>query len=141
MSQAVEFEAILAGGGHRVTAPRRAVWSVVSSTDDHLTADHIADRVRSIDPDVNLSSIYRSLALFAELGLVRESSLDSGVSHWEKAHPDDHFHLRCRNCGRVDHHEGKAVDQVRSHLATEHGFLTEQVDLVVTGLCADCRRL
>jgi Fur family transcriptional regulator, ferric uptake regulator len=125
--------------GHRMTGARRAVWEVVSSTGEHLTAEEIAERVRGIDPDVNLSSIYRSLGLFAELGLVRESSIDSGgPAHWETAHPDDQFHLRCRECGRVDHHAGDLVEQIRTHLGDEHGFRAEQVELLVTGLCRDC---
>ncbi|HLV89887.1 MAG: transcriptional repressor [Acidimicrobiales bacterium] len=125
--------------GHRMTAPRRAVWDVVSTAERHLTADEIAARVRAEHPDVNLSSVYRSLTLFSELGLVRESSLDSGgPAHWEPAHPDDEFHLRCRRCGKVDHHTGDLVGRVREHLEAEHGWVTEQVELLVTGLCPDC---
>jgi Fe2+ or Zn2+ uptake regulation protein len=129
----------LARGGHRMTLPRRAVWEVVSTARGHLTADEIADRVRAVHPDVNLSSVYRSLTLFAELGLVRESTIDTGgPAHWEPAHPDDDFHLRCRRCGKVDHHTGDLVDQVRSHLSNHHGWVPEQVELLVTGLCPDC---
>ena len=125
--------------GHRMTAPRRAVWDVVSAADRHLTADEIAARVRVEDPDINLSSVYRSLALFSELGLVRESSLVSGgPSHWEPAHPDNEFHLHCRSCGKVDHHRGDEVDRVRQHLEAQHGWVAERVELLVTGLCSDC---
>lgn len=137
-----ELRATLERSGHRVTAPRRAVWEVVSESELHLTADEIAGRVREIDPDVNLSSVYRSLGLFAELGLVRVSSLDSGgPAHWEAAHPDDEFHLRCRSCGRVEHHAGDLVGQIRDHLGEDHGWKAEQVELVVTGLCTDCAAL
>lgn len=133
------LRAALEREGHRLTAPRRAVWDVVAGADSHLTADEIAARVRAIDPEVNLSSVYRSLGLFAEIGLVRVSSLDAGgAAHWEPAHPDDEFHLRCRNCGRVDHHTGDLVGRVRHHLEDEHGWVTEQVELLVTGLCPDC---
>jgi Fe2+ or Zn2+ uptake regulation protein len=129
----------LVTGGHRVTGPRRAVWEVVSGSGGHLTAEEIAKRVRLVDPDVNVSSVYRSLGLFAELGLVRESSLDTGGAvHWEMAHPDEQFHMRCTTCGRVEHHVGDLVDRVRDHLADEHGFLVSQVDLVVTGTCRHC---
>lgn len=122
-----------------MTGPRRAVWEVVSSTGEHLTAEEISERVRAIDPDVNLSSIYRSLSLFADLGLVRESSLDSsGAAHWETAHPDDQFHLRCRACGRVEHHTGDLVERVRAHLGENHAFHAEEVELLVTGLCEEC---
>lgn len=134
-----DLRAALADSGNRVTAPRRAVWQVISESEEHLTADEIATRARRVDPGINLSSVYRSLALFAELGLVRESTLEGGgASHWETAHTDDHFHLRCRSCGRVDHHEGDTVAQVRDHLGSDHGFVAEQIDLVVTGLCTRC---
>jgi Fe2+ or Zn2+ uptake regulation protein len=139
MNHQADLRDHLVGGGHRVTGPRRAVWDVVSATGDHLTAEEIADRVRRLDPDFNLSSVYRSLGLFAELGLVRESSLEGGGAvHWEMAHPDEQFHMRCSNCGRVEHHTGDLVERVRDHLAGEHGFLVDQVDLVVTGTCRDC---
>jgi Fur family transcriptional regulator, ferric uptake regulator len=134
-----ELRAALTESGNRVTAPRRAVWQVISESDEHLTAEEIATRARQVDPGINLSSVYRSLALFAELGLARESTLEGGgASHWETAHSDDHFHLRCRLCGRVDHHEGDTVSQVRDHLRSGHGFLAEQIELVVTGLCPSC---
>ena len=129
----------LLAGGHRMTNPRRVVWSVISNSNEHLTADEIAGRVRTLDPEVNLSSVYRSLSLFSELGLVRESTIEGGgPAHWELAHTDDHFHLRCRSCGKIDHHTGDMVDRIRTHLVTDHGFVAEKVELVVTGICPDC---
>lgn len=136
----VALREALEAGGHRVTGPREAVWEVVSSADEHLTAEEVAERVRRVDPEVNLSSVYRSLALFAELGLVRESAIESGgPAHWELAHSDDHFHLRCTSCGLIEHHGGDMVANIRSHLGSDHGFKVERVDLVVTGLCRGCR--
>lgn len=125
--------------GHRVTGPRVAVWEVVAGTDSHLTADEIAGRVRRIDPSVNLSSVYRSLALFAELGLVRESHLGADEAvHWELAHPDEQFHLKCTSCGRVEHHTGDLVASIESHLADSHGFSADRVELLVSGTCNRC---
>ena len=84
--------------------------------------------------------MYRSLGLFADLGLARESRLgQDNAARWERAHPDEHFHLVCTVCGRVVHHEGDLVEQVREHLAEGHRFEAETVDLVVTGRCGDCR--
>lgn len=129
----------LGEAGHRLTSPRLAVWQVLSESPGHLTAEQIADRVSDIDPAVNLSSIYRSLSLFAELGLARESHLGPDEpSHWELAHSDDQFHLRCVSCGRVTHHSGDLVAQIRDHLSGEHGFDAESIDLLVTGVCVDC---
>ena len=125
--------------GHRSTVPRRLVWDALTSVDGHLTAEQITARVHAQDPSVNLSSVYRTLALLSDLDLVRESKLGTdGGSRWEQAHPDDQFHLVCDNCGEVQHHAGDVVHDVRTHLAADHGFAVGRVELVVTGLCRSC---
>ena len=70
-----ELEVTLRKSGHRLTGPRRAISTVLAKAGSHLTADEIADRVRTEDPSVNLSSIYRSPSLFSDPGIVRESNL------------------------------------------------------------------
>ncbi len=131
----------LRGHGLRMTEARRLVWEALETAGDHVTAQQVADRVQASDPSVNLSSVYRSLSLFAELGLVRESRLGvDGASRWEPIHSDDHFHLVCRSCGRVDHHAGEAVSNIRRHLRSDHGFEADAVDLVARGLCERCRQ-
>lgn len=129
----------LGEAGHRLTGPRLAVWDAVAAGHSHLTADEIARRVRTSDPSVNLSSVYRSLALFAELGLVRESHLGADEAvHWEQAHPDEQFHLKCTSCGRVEHHTGDLVARIESHLADSHGFQAARIELLVSGTCGGC---
>lgn len=134
----------LRAAGHRLTGPRRLVWTVLTEAGGHLTVEEIAERVGQLDPTVNLSSVYRSLALFAELGLARESTLGAGpasrsASHWEPAHPDEQFHLICESCGDVQHHAGDLVARIRSHLADEHDFGSNRVEVLVTGLCSKCK--
>lgn len=131
---------ILKESGNRLTEPRLRVWEVLNRATEHLTVEDIVAEVHSADPSINTSSVYRTLGLFADLDLVRESQLgpDEGA-RWELAHPDDHFHLVCHVCGNVDHHEGDLVDQIRVHLHGGHGFAAEQIDLVVTGVCRDCQ--
>lgn len=125
--------------GHRVTRPRRAVWSALVEAEGHLTVDELASRVKVHEPGVNLASVYRSLAVFAELEMVRESRLgDEDAGRWELAHPDEHFHLVCEECGSIDHHVGTLVQEVRDHLTDGHGFQPREVELIVTGLCGDC---
>jgi Fur family ferric uptake transcriptional regulator len=131
---------VLRSEGHRVTGPRQAVWRALTQADSHLTAEELSERVTAIDPTINLASVYRSLSLFEELDLVRQSHLGGELAaRWELAHPDEHFHLVCRDCGFVDHHQGTLVQSVREHLSDGHGFLADQVELIVTGRCATCR--
>jgi len=130
---------VLRARGHRVTRARRAVWKALEEATGHLTVEELTDRVRDQEPGVNTASVYRSLALFSHLDLVRESRLGGDeAGRWETAHPDEHFHVVCEQCGRVDHHVGDLVERIRSHLATGHGFRTATVELTVTGRCARC---
>lgn len=130
---------LLRGAGHRLTRPRQLVWEVLRSAEGHLTAEQVATRVHRIDAGVNLASVYRSLALFAELDLARESRLGiDGAARWELAHPDDHFHLVCQSCGEVQHHAGDLVERVRAHVGDDHQFRADAIDLVVTGRCHRC---
>ncbi len=135
-----DLDQLLRARGYRVTRPRRAVWEVLCDAEDHLTVEAVTERTHSAGYDVDLASVYRSLDLLETLGLARSSRLgDSEASRWELAHPDEHFHLVCNSCGRVDHHVGSLVAQVREHLDTGHGFAVDEVELTVTGRCADCR--
>lgn len=144
--QADELAHVLGPYGHRTTRPRLAVWAALHQAGDvdgdgHLTADEVARRVHVAHPDINLASVYRTLGLFRDLGLVRESRLaGDGASHWELAHPDEHFHMVCDRCGRVDHHVGSLVAGIVDHLQSSHHFVPERVELVVRGHCIDCDR-
>jgi Fe2+ or Zn2+ uptake regulation protein len=131
---------VLRERGHRVTRARLAVWQALASSSGHATVDDLAARAQAIEPGVNLASVYRSLALFAELDLARESRLgDSDATRWEVAHPDEQFHLVCERCGNVEHHVGELVQRISDHLEQGHGFAPRTVELTVTGICRWCR--
>ncbi|MGH8932719.1 MAG: Fur family transcriptional regulator [Egibacteraceae bacterium] len=126
--------------GYRLTPQRQLVWDALRrSAGRHLSAEEIHQEVTRTVPDFNVASVYRTLTLLEDLGLAKSVNLGDGRGHWELSHPDDEFHLLCRMCKRVLHHSGDIVPRLRKHLAAEHDFTAEQVDLVVHGLCADCK--
>ena len=115
------------------------MYEALIDASGHLTADEVAWRVRTRHPGVNLASVYRSLALFAAIGVARETRLgDSDAARWEISHPDEQFHVVCERCGSVDHHIGELVGRITDHLRADHGFETRSVDLTVTGRCLRC---
>ncbi|MGH8903473.1 MAG: Fur family transcriptional regulator [Egibacteraceae bacterium] len=124
--------------GYRLTPQRQLVWDALRRATSHLTAEEIHVEVSKTVPDFNVASVYRTLTLLEELQLAKSVYLGDGKGHWEVAHPDDEFHLACRICGRVIHHPSDLVQQAREHLLAQHGFVSERVDLVVHGVCADC---
>jgi len=132
------LEATLRASDHRMTRPRRVVWDVLNSTGRHLSAAEIVDAVHELDPGINSSSVYRTLGLFADLDLVRESRLTDEASTWEVAHPDDVIHLVCSLCGATTHHATDAVDVLRTQLGTSSDFHAAGIDVRVTGTCAAC---
>ncbi|MFT4744714.1 MAG: Fur family ferric uptake transcriptional regulator [Nitriliruptoraceae bacterium] len=137
-----DLAARLRGEGYRVTGARLRVFEALQDSGAHLTADELADRLGSGTQGdrVTLSSVYRALAVLEELGLARASRLsDDEVSHWELAHPDEHFHVVCRMCGNVDHHRGSLVQVIDEHLREGHGFAPDEITVLVRGLCAGCQ--
>jgi Fe2+ or Zn2+ uptake regulation protein len=126
--------------GYRMTPQRQLVWDVLRRSRAHLSAEQIHEAVAEIVPEFNLASVYRTLTLLGELGLANEVQLGDGRGYWEVAHTDDVVHLHCRVCRRVDHHQGEFVARVRSHLDEEHGFSSEEVDVVVHGVCPACQQ-
>lgn len=138
MTDDAPLTGVLREHGYRVTPPRRHVWQVLAGG-DHLTAEEITGRIATDHgEDVNLASVYRALSLMEGLDLVRSSRFGDTSTTWELAHPDEHFHLVCRVCGSVSHHQGTLVETVASHLRDSHDFLPETIELVVTGRCAAC---
>lgn len=136
---AVDLEQALRAGGHRITAPRRIVWDVLTRADGHLSAAEVADRARARDEHVDVSSVYRTLALFAELGIVRESRLGDEAT-WEPTHDDAVVHLVCDGCGTVIHHDASTVEGLRRQLDDEVAFTVGSIDVRVTGRCPACSR-
>jgi Fur family transcriptional regulator, ferric uptake regulator len=137
---AMDVAKALRSSGYRMTSQRQLVWDVLRRAEHHLPAEEIHARVSATAPELNLASVYRTLALLSELGLANEVHLGDGPGYWEVAHHPDTFHLHCRRCGRVDHHEGALVGEIRSHLSVGHGFTPQDIDLVVHGLCGSCAR-
>ena len=115
------------------------VYEALAAEHHHLTADELADRLADDLEPVPISSVYRALAVLEDLELVRSTRLGTDdVTHWELAHPDEHFHVVCTRCGAVDHHRGSLVSLVAEHLRGGHGFEAERVSLLVHGTCASC---
>lgn len=139
-ARSADLEHELRAQGYRVTPTRRAVWDVLRSAHQHLTADEIVARTTAAGRRVNLASVYRTLDLLEGLGLARRSRLlQSDADSWEAAHADEHFHMECVHCGDVAHHVGSLVAVIEDHLAQDHGFEVYEVELRVAGRCATCR--
>lgn len=134
----MDLDATLRSHGHRVTQARRVVWDVLEKAGGHLNVHQIADQVHAVDSSINVSSVYRALALFDEMHLVRESRLEDDATTWEVRHEDAVIHLVCSSCSGVQHHDTKIINALRAHLETDGDFAPEMIDVRVSGLCSSC---
>ena len=123
--------------GYRLTPQRQLVLEAVAAL-GHATPDEIVTAVRRTASGVNISTVYRTLELLENLGLVTHTHLGHGAPTYHAATDDDHVHLVCRLCGRVAEIEPQAVGDVVDRLIAEHGFVADVGHLAIWGTCRGC---
>lgn len=118
--------------GMRMTAQRERILAAVRDL-GHATPEQIDDAV----PGVDLTTVYRTLELLEELGLIRHAHLDHGAPAYRPA-GDDHIHVVCHECGSVVDVPADLVNTLERRLRTEQGFLLDRAHLTVFGRCHNC---
>jgi Fur family ferric uptake transcriptional regulator len=124
--------------GYRVTPQRQLVLEAVAKL-DHATPEEIAASVQQTAKAVNISTIYRTLELLDNLGLVTHTHLNHGAPTYHLASDADHVHLVCQDCGKVEQTSPDAIRPLVTALEDKHGFETNVAHLTVFGRCKDCR--
>jgi Fe2+ or Zn2+ uptake regulation protein len=124
--------------GYRLTPQRYMILSVIQEADGHLSIDEIMERVQKRNPYVSLSTVYRTLELLRELGLVRENHLPGEQPHYEAAEGNAHHHLVCRRCRAVIHLNDALLGNLHEQLQTQYHFHDLTLDLVAAGYCDSC---
>ena len=127
--------------GYRLTPQRHMILSVIQEADGHLNIDQILERVQERNPYVSLSTVYRTLELLRELGLVRENHLPGEQPHYETAESAAHHHLVCRRCRAVVHLEDTLLGNLHEQLEQQYTFHGLTLDLVAAGYCDACWQL
>jgi Fe2+ or Zn2+ uptake regulation protein len=122
--------------GQRVTSQRLVIGRLLRELDRHVTAEEVLRRASEQLPGVSLPTVYATLDLLAELGEARRVSVGGPVLYDPRV--EDHAHVRCRECGRVEDLD-VPLDAARAlRAAREVGFAPDTAELVVEGRCAAC---
>jgi Fur family ferric uptake transcriptional regulator len=111
----------------------------VRSADHHVTAEEISAQVKAQLPDVNLSTVYRTLDLLVSLDLVSETRLGGSRTYFEVAPEPVHHHFVCRSCGLVGHFSDRLLGDLYVALDRDEGFAPEGARATVFGVCEACR--
>lgn len=124
--------------GYRVTPQRQLVLEAVKAA-EHATPEEICARVRETARGVNISTVYRTLELLEELGMVTHTHLGHGAPTYHLAADSDHVHLVCHECGDISEARPELVQDFVTRFDEELGFAINVHHLTVFGRCRNCR--
>lgn len=121
-----------------MTPQRQLVLDAVAEL-GHGTPEQVCDRVQAAAPAVNITTVYRTLDLLEELGLVHHTHLGHGAPRYSTG-DHEHVHLVCHRCGAVAEIPTAAMDGARRTLRDHFGFELDATHLALSGLCSTCVR-
>ena len=127
----------------RVTAQRRVIIDTAFSTDQHFTADQVLAWSRQRDKSVSRATVYRTLPLLTESGLVREMDFGKDYKFYDPnyaEHPH-HNHIICQDCEKIVEFESDKIEKLENEISQRLGFSVKTHRLQITATCEELKRL
>lgn len=125
--------------GLRMTPQRRVIVAEIMRTQGHISPTALARKVQGEMPGVNASTIYRTLSLLEEAGVLAHAHLEGGAEY-HIAEDAGHVHLSCSRCGVEDDLSLEEAAALQGLIEQHHGFRPDLTHFAISGLCADCQR-
>ena len=125
--------------GHRLTPQRMLVLSIVADADGHMGVDEVFRRSKEAYPYMDIATVYRTLHLFKDLGVVTEVAIGDRL-HYELTDPSGkHHHMVCRVCNGAFNLSPHYLEEFRTTLVREFDFEPDLEHFAITGVCSKCR--
>lgn len=129
-------------GGLKLTPQRLTILDVIIRAEGtHLTIEELYEMVKEVKPETGVATVYRTILLFEELGIVKKLDLNDGIYRYELNHEEEvhgHHHLVCSACGKVEEVKDDLLDSVEQVIEKEYKFRIKDHSLKFYGLCSDC---
>jgi len=126
--------------GYRLTPQRIMILSAIENSNNHISAEEIYAQIVAKYPNVNISTVYRTLELLKRLGLVTETDLGEGRVRYHPAEKGHHHHLVCRECGAIIDLDESLLAPLKSALLQEYKFVADLRHLAILGRCVNCSK-
>jgi len=121
------------------TSQRRLLFQLICEQQGHLTARELYRRAMERDATVSLATVYRTLRLFREEGIIDEMRFGGCTcSQYEKAGAERHQHMVCKQCGRVLEFDSPLIARLVADVEREYGFKVANTSVALEGCCSDC---
>ena len=127
----------------RLTSQRHAIIETVFNTDKHFTADQLLEWSREKDKSVSRATVYRTLPLLTESGLVREMDFGKDYKFYDPNYADhpNHSHIICNDCEKIVEFESEKIDRLENEITHRLGFAIKTQRLQITGTCEELKKL
>lgn len=128
--------------GGRMTAQRKAIFETLEQLDCHPTAEELFEKVIQIDPNLNLSTVYRTLRWMETEGLViaRRFNEDRRQERFDPAFPTEHHHFLCSKCKTVIEFDDPKIEEIKTYFEKQTGCYIESSSMFLYGLCEKCQQ-
>ncbi|MBN2443514.1 MAG: transcriptional repressor [Spirochaetales bacterium] len=126
--------------GLRYTPERKEVLHGILQIHKHFDADDLYDFLKSHNGSLSRATIYRSLPLFLESNILRESPRSEGRTHYEITYGHEHHdHLICLSCGKIIEFKHDMIEQLQNKVCKEYDFIPLDHSLSIRGYCKECK--
>lgn len=130
--------------GYKLTPQRRAIVdTIIENEGQHLTAEEIYDKVKKNCPEIGLATVYRTITLLEELGIISRLDLNDGCSRYEIMHSNEthrHHHLICNNCNKVFEVQDDLLDGLENQIEKQYKFKILDHSVKFYGMCYECQK-
>ncbi len=127
----------------RLTAQRRAIIDTVFNTEEHFTAEQLLGWARQKDRSVSRATVYRTLPLLTQSGLVREMDFGKDYKFYDPNYADHphHSHIICGDCEKIVEFESEKIERLECEISQKLGFSVKTQRLQITGACQAMKKL
>lgn len=127
--------------GLRSTEQRRLIIDIFFDAHEHITIDSLLKQVRAVDARVGYATVYRTMKLLSESGVVQEHKFGDGFTRYELSDDEAHHdHLVCLECGKIIEFEEPQIEALQDKIAKRYGFLIRAHKHEMYGVCSDCQK-
>ena len=129
--------------GYKFTTQRKLVLDVIKENQgNHLGPEEIYNHLKTKNANIGIATVYRTLTLLEEMGLIYRVEFRPGIAAYELNQPDvahKHHHLICMECGKITEVKEDLLDNLENLISSNHGFAIKDHSLKFYGYCSQCR--
>ena len=137
MNRKIDVEALCAEKGLRITDQRRVIAQVLSDAEDHPDVEKLHERASAVDPGISIATVYRTVRLFEEAGILERHDFGDGRARYEAAPESHHDHLIDVETGKVIEFVDPELEQLQRQIAEKLGFRLVDHRMELYGVALD----